>query len=55
MMHTLVFVLSLSCIPALGYEGDYKYKEDNLSELSGHCSAFVIQRLTGYKEEEPTS
>lgn len=47
------YFLSLSCISALGYEGDYKYKEDNLSKLSGHHSSFDSQRSSVTRKRSP--
>lgn len=47
------FLLSLSCISALGCEGEYKYKEDNLSKLSGHHSSFDSQRSSVTRKRSP--
>lgn len=38
------FLLSLNCISALGYEGEYRHKEENLSKRCGHYSAFDSKR-----------
>ena len=47
------FLLSLNCISALGYEGEYKCKEENLSKLSGHYSAFDSKRLPVTRKRSP--